>query len=100
GPGRRLLARIRPGTHRSPDRGGGPRASRATRVCCRDGDTVQIGWVTMGFGDGADDTALQSAWAEFCAQLQRAGERVFKDATPAAGTHRVDAYRFLTQNLG
>ena len=54
----------------------------------------------MGFGDGLDDEALQSAWTEFCAQLQRAGERVFKDANPAAALQRVDAYRFLTQNLG
>lgn len=54
----------------------------------------------MAFGNGPDDAALQSAWTEFCAQLQRAGEQVFKEANPASGTHRVDAYRFLTQNLG
>ncbi|MDM4139672.1 MULTISPECIES: DUF1214 domain-containing protein [Mycobacterium] len=54
----------------------------------------------MGFGDGSDDAALQSAWTDFCARLQRAGERVFKDANPAAALQRVDAYRFLTQNLG
>ena len=54
----------------------------------------------MTFGDGRDDAALQSAWTEFCARLQRAGEQVFKRANPASGTHRVDAYRFLTQNLG
>lgn len=54
----------------------------------------------MAFGDGPDDAALQSAWTEFCARLQRAGERVFKDANPAAGAQRADAFRFLTQNLG
>jgi hypothetical protein len=54
----------------------------------------------MGFGDGADDASLQSAWADFCARLQRAGEQVFKDANPADSLHRADAYRFLTQNLG
>jgi len=54
----------------------------------------------MTFEDGADDAALQSAWTEFCARLQSAGEQVFKDANPASGMHRVDAYRFLTQNLG
>lgn len=54
----------------------------------------------MAFGDGVDDAALQSAWTEFCARLQRAGERVFKDANPPAPLQRVDAYRFLTQNLG
>ncbi|OBF50544.1 hypothetical protein A5787_00500 [Mycobacterium sp. 852002-50816_SCH5313054-b] len=54
----------------------------------------------MTFGDGPDDAALQSAWNEFCARLQRAGEQVFKDANPASRAHRVDAFRFLTQNLG
>jgi len=54
----------------------------------------------MAYGDGPDDEALQSAWTEFCARLQRAGEQVFKDANPASGVHRVDAFRFLTQNLG
>lgn len=54
----------------------------------------------MAFGAGPDDAALQSAWHEFCARLQRAGEQVFKDANPASGAHRVDAFRFLTQNLG
>ncbi|HWT47356.1 MAG TPA: hypothetical protein VN255_01820, partial [Mycobacterium sp.] len=54
----------------------------------------------MAYGDGPDDAALQAAWTEFCAQLQRAGDRVFKDANPASGAQRVDAFRFLTQNLG
>ena len=54
----------------------------------------------MAFGDGPDDATLQSAWTEFCARLQLAGEQVFKQANPASGAHRVDAYRFLTQNLG
>ncbi|MGN6336648.1 MAG: DUF1214 domain-containing protein, partial [Mycobacterium sp.] len=54
----------------------------------------------MGFGDGSDDAVLQSAWTEFCARLQHAGERAFKDANPAAAVQRADAYRFLTQNLG
>ena len=54
----------------------------------------------MAFGDGPDDAALQSAWTEFCEQLQRAGEQAFKDANAASGAQRVDAFRFLTQNLG
>ncbi len=54
----------------------------------------------MSFGDGPDDAALQSAWAEFCARLQDAGDRVFKETNPPSGPHRADAYRFLTQNLG
>ncbi|MGD1256060.1 DUF1214 domain-containing protein [Mycobacterium seoulense] len=54
----------------------------------------------MAFGDGPDDAELQQAWSEFCARLQKAGEQVFKQANPASGAQRVDAYRFLTQNLG
>jgi hypothetical protein len=54
----------------------------------------------VAYGDGPDDTALQSAWTAFCDQLQRAGRQAFKDANPASGPHRVDAFRFLTQNLG
>ena len=54
----------------------------------------------MAFGDGPDDAALQSSWTEFCGRLQRAGEQVFKDANAASGAQRVDAFRFLTQNLG
>jgi len=54
----------------------------------------------MAFGDGPDDDALQSAWAAFCGHLQRAGEQVFKDANAPSGAQRVDAFRFLTQNLG
>lgn len=54
----------------------------------------------MAFGDGPDDAALESAWTAFCAQLQRAGEQVFKDANATSGAQRVDAFRFLTQNLG
>jgi hypothetical protein len=54
----------------------------------------------MAYGDGPDDAELRTAWAEFCARLQSAGEQVFKDANPGSGAHRVDAFRFLTQNLG
>jgi hypothetical protein len=54
----------------------------------------------MAFGDAPDDAALRSAWAAFCGQLQRAGEQAFKDANAASGPQRVDAFRFLTQNLG
>ena len=54
----------------------------------------------MAYGDGPDDAALQAAWAAFCDQLRSAGERVFKDANADSGAQRVDAFRFLTQNLG
>ena len=54
----------------------------------------------MAFGDGPDDAKLRSAWEAFCAQLRAAGDQVFKDANAPSGAQRVDAFRFLTQNLG
>jgi hypothetical protein len=54
----------------------------------------------MAFGDGPDDAALNGAWTEFCDRLKAAGERAIKDHNPASGAQRVDALRFLTQNLG
>ena len=54
----------------------------------------------MAFGDNPHDAALREAWAQFCQRVQDAGERVFKDYNPATDLHRVDAFRFLTQNLG
>jgi hypothetical protein len=54
----------------------------------------------MAYGDGPDDAALQAAWTAFCEQLRSAGERAFKDANAHSGAQRVDAFRFLTQNLG
>jgi hypothetical protein len=54
----------------------------------------------MAFGDCPDDDALAQAWNEFCAKLQAAGERAFKDHNPANGPQRADAFRFLTQNMG
>lgn len=54
----------------------------------------------MAFGDGPDDEALYGAWKVFCEKLSVAGAQVFKADNPATSTHRVDALRFLTQNLG
>jgi hypothetical protein len=54
----------------------------------------------MAFGDSPSDESLRKAWQEFCARLQDAGERIFKDYNPATPLHRADALRFLTQNLG
>lgn len=54
----------------------------------------------MAFGDSDVDAQLQSAWQQFCRQLEAAGERVFNDNNPATEIHRADAFRFLTQNLG
>src|SRR6201994_2608939 len=53
----------------------------------------------MAYGDGPDDAALQAAWTAFCEQLRNAGERAFKDANAHSGAQRVDAFRFLTQNV-
>ncbi|MBV1691604.1 DUF1214 domain-containing protein [Novosphingobium sp. G106] len=54
----------------------------------------------MAFGDSPDDAGLRTAWQQFCRQLEAAGDCAFKDTIPANGLHRVDALRFLTQNLG
>ncbi len=54
----------------------------------------------MSFGDCADDNALRNGWQQFCRKLEEAGEDAFKNTNPATGPHRVDAFRFLTQNLG
>ncbi len=54
----------------------------------------------VAFGEGPDDDALRQAWSHFCARLDAAGELIFKDDNPVSGVHRIDALRFLTQNLG
>ncbi|MDG4668477.1 DUF1214 domain-containing protein [Mycobacterium sp. 236(2023)] len=54
----------------------------------------------MAYGDGQDDAALRRAWETFCYRLKSAGEQAFKDLNPTSGNQRVDALRFLTQNLG
>ena len=54
----------------------------------------------MAYGDSPHDEALLAAWTDFCADLQRAGEQVFKDYNPAHPLQRADGFRFLTQNLG
>jgi hypothetical protein len=54
----------------------------------------------MAFGDCPQDEPLLEAWIGFCARLQKAGRRVFKDFNPATPLHRADGFRFLTQNLG
>lgn len=54
----------------------------------------------MAYGDSPCDHALHEAWQAFCSRLQAAGEQVFKDYNPATPENRIDAFRFLTQNLG
>lgn len=54
----------------------------------------------MAFGDNECDAPMREAWQTFCRQLEAAGDKVFKDDNPASPSHRVDAFRFLTQNLG
>jgi hypothetical protein len=54
----------------------------------------------MAFGDSPHDQPLRAAWKEFCAKLEEAGDKVFKDYNPPNGLQRADGFRFLTQNLG
>lgn len=53
----------------------------------------------MAFGDSPHDEALSEAWFEFCEQLKRAGERVFKDDNGISDVERAGGFQFLTQNL-
>lgn len=54
----------------------------------------------MAFGDHLADEPLMAAWRSFCARLEQAGERVFKDQNPATALQRADGFRYLAQNLG
>ena len=54
----------------------------------------------MAYGDGPLDEALARAWRQFCDKLQDAGQQIFKPENPGDPLQRVDALRFLTQNLG
>ena len=54
----------------------------------------------MAFRDGPADESLMAAWTTFCQRLQAAGEMAFKDYNPPDPMQRVDALRFLAQNLG
>ncbi|HEX7852751.1 MAG TPA: hypothetical protein VF503_03560 [Sphingobium sp.] len=54
----------------------------------------------MAYGDCPDDAALKQAWGQFCDRLKAAGEKAFKETSPADPLQRADAFRFLTQNLG
>ena len=54
----------------------------------------------MAFGDGPKDQALAEAWQQFCETLGQAGQQIFKPTNPGDPLQRVDALRFLTQNLG
>ena len=54
----------------------------------------------MAYGDGQDDAALRRAWETFCYRVKSAGLQIFKEHNPGSEIHRVDALRFLTQNLG
>src|SRR5262245_40590024 len=53
----------------------------------------------MAFGDSPVDQPLREAWYDFCEQLKRSGDLVFKDYNPATDRQRSDAFRYLTQNL-
>lgn len=49
--------------------------------------------------DNDYDGALREAWIDFCERLREAGLASFKESIPANEAQRVDAFRFLTQNL-
>jgi hypothetical protein len=51
------------------------------------------------FGQCPADEPLHDAWERFCDQLKAAGALVFKGPNPPTALHRVDGFRYLTQNL-
>src|SRR5487761_1111813 len=53
----------------------------------------------MALGDYSRDTELMQGWTEFCEQVRRAGERVFKDENGASEVERCSGFQYLTQNL-
>lgn len=51
------------------------------------------------YGDGPDDELLRTSWIEFCEELKRAGELVFRDTAPANPTSRATGLRQLARNV-
>lgn len=52
------------------------------------------------FGDGADDELLRSSWHDFCDELKRAGDLVFRDTAPKNAVSRAVGMRQLARNIG
>ena len=52
------------------------------------------------FGDGTDDELLRSSWHEFCDELKKAGDLVFRDSAPKNAVGRAVGLRQLARNIG
>ena len=50
-------------------------------------------------GDNPHDAALKAGWDDFCEQLKRAGDLVFRDTTPAQDIDRAKGFRLLARNV-
>jgi hypothetical protein len=53
----------------------------------------------MAYGASPVDKQLRANWAAFCDRLKLAADGIFKDVNPGTAEHRVDGFRYLTQNL-
>lgn len=51
------------------------------------------------FGDNANDAELREGWSAFCAELEAAGELIFRDSTPTADIDRAKGLRLLARNV-
>lgn len=51
------------------------------------------------FGDGEDDEQLRASWHQFCDQLKRAGDLVFRDTAPKNPVTRATGMRQLARNI-
>lgn len=51
------------------------------------------------YGDGPDDAALRAGWHDFCDELRRAGDLVFRDTAPRNPVSRATGLRQLARNV-
>ncbi|MAT94629.1 MAG: hypothetical protein CME59_18815 [Halioglobus sp.] len=51
------------------------------------------------YGDNPNDEQLRQAWSDFCAQLQAAGETVFRDTAPIGDLDRAKGLRLMARNI-
>jgi hypothetical protein len=51
------------------------------------------------FGDNPHDATLKASWEDFCDQLKRAGDLVFRDTTPVHDIDRAKGLRLLARNV-
>ena len=51
------------------------------------------------FGDNHNDAQLKDSWDNFCDQLKKSGDLVFRDTTPTHDIDRAKGFRLLARNI-